>query len=65
MKPPTDWFLGDETKEMKGLTVPNGPATGSPPAETKENLRRSKLPPSVKISVYTAGINSARQMALG
>ncbi len=65
MKPPPDWFLGDETKEMKGLTVPNGPATGLPLAEIEENLKRIKLPPGFKISVYTAGINSARQMAWG
>ena len=64
-KPPPDWFLGDETKEQKGQAPVQGPATGLPLAEIEENLKKIKLPPGFQISVYAAGVNSARQMAWG
>ncbi|TCZ58780.1 PQQ-dependent sugar dehydrogenase [Roseicella aquatilis] len=63
--PPPDWFLGDETEEMKGLAPPVGPATPTPLAELQENLKRIKLPPGFKIEVWAHGIPEARQMAWG
>lgn len=63
--PPADWFLGDETKEQKGLNLPVGPATGMTPAEIDTALKAIKLPPGFKISVYASGVNAARQMAWG
>ena len=65
LHPPPDWFLGDETKEQKGLNVPAGPATGFSESEILDSLKNIKLPKGFKISLYTAGINSARQMAWG
>ena len=63
--PPPDWFLGDETSEQKGLTVPAGPPTGYSTAEIEQNLKKIKLPPGFSISLYAAGLPEARQMAWG
>jgi hypothetical protein len=63
--PPPDWFLGDETKEQKGLSPPNGPPTGMSHAEIEAALKNIKLPPGFKISIYADGVNGARQMAWG
>ena len=63
--PPPDWFLGDETEEQKGLAPKDGPPTGISGAELQENLKRIKLPPGFKISVYAEGVLAARQMAWG
>jgi glucose/arabinose dehydrogenase len=64
-KPPPDWFLGDENKEQKGQAPVSGPPTGLPHAEIEANLKKIKLPPGFSISIYAAGVNSARQMAWG
>ena len=63
--PPADWFLGDETEAQKGLAPPAGPALPTPMADLEKNLKAVKLPKGFKISVYAAGVNSARQMAWG
>lgn len=63
--PPPDWFLGDETQAQKGQAPVQGPATGLPEAEILANLKKIKLPPGFSISLYAAGVNSARQMAWG
>jgi glucose/arabinose dehydrogenase len=63
--PPPDWFLGDETKEQKGLAPPAGPATGMSEADIQTALKAIKLPKGFKISLYASGVNSARQMAWG
>jgi glucose/arabinose dehydrogenase len=63
--PPGDWFLGDETEAQKGLAPPAGPALPTPMADLEKNLQSVKLPKGFKISVYAAGVNSARQMAWG
>lgn len=64
-KPPADWFLGDENEAQKGLAPVDGPATGLTAAEVTANLKNVKLPAGFQISLYAAGVNSARQMALG
>jgi glucose/arabinose dehydrogenase len=64
-KPPPDWFLGDETEDQKGLAPVDGPATGLSPEEIQANLKTIKLPEGFQISLYAAGVNSARQMARG
>jgi len=64
-KPPADWFLGDETQAQKGLTPVAGPATGLSAGEIEANLKKVKLPKGFSISLYAAGVNSARQMAWG
>lgn len=63
--PPPDWFLGDETEEQKGLTLPSGPATPLPMAELEANLKKIKLPKGFKIGVFAQGVPDARQMAWG
>ena len=63
--PPKDWFLGDETADMKGLAPPVGPALPTSMAELQENLEKVKLPPGFKIEVYASGLPEARQMAWG
>jgi len=62
---PPDWFLGDETEEMKGLAPPVGPATPTPLAELQDNLKKIKLPPGFRIEVYASGLQEPRQMAWG
>jgi len=64
-KPPADWFLGDETEEQKGLRVPAPPATGIAQNEIEQTLKKIKLPQGFSISLWLAGIPSARQMAWG
>ncbi len=63
--PPPDWFLGDETEAQKGLAPVQGPATGLSEDEIQANLKQIKLPKGFHISLYAAGVNSARQMAWG
>ncbi|HEX6957276.1 MAG TPA: PQQ-dependent sugar dehydrogenase [Ferrovibrio sp.] len=63
--PPPDWFLGDETEGQKGLAPVQGPATGLSAEEITANLEKIKLPQGFHISLYAAGVNSARQMAWG
>jgi glucose/arabinose dehydrogenase len=65
--PPDDWFMGDETQELKGTnylkTLP--PATGFTKEEIEAKLKQIKLPPGFKIELYAAGVTDARQMAWG
>ncbi|MDA8109369.1 MAG: PQQ-dependent sugar dehydrogenase [Betaproteobacteria bacterium] len=63
--PPADWFLGDETEAQKGLNVPAAPATGIPAEQIEKTLKQIKLPKGFKISLWVAGVPSARQMAWG
>ena len=63
--PPPDWFLGDETEEMKGLAPPSNPPLPTPLAELQENLKKIKLPPGFRIEVYASGLQEPRQMAWG
>jgi glucose/arabinose dehydrogenase len=64
-KPPTDWFLGDETEGQKGQNPVNGPATGLSAEEIEANLKKIELPQGFRITLYASGVNSARQMAQG
>jgi glucose/arabinose dehydrogenase len=63
--PPDDWFLGDETKDQKGLTPNAGQPLPTSEAELEKILAKIKLPPGFKISVWASGVPQARQMALG
>jgi glucose/arabinose dehydrogenase len=67
LHPPDDWFMGGETKELKGTnylkTMP--PATGFTKEEIEAKLKNIKLPPGFKIELYASGVTDARQMALG
>jgi glucose/arabinose dehydrogenase len=63
--PPPDWFLGDETKEQKGLAPPQGPALPTSAEELQKDLTKIKLPKGFKISLYAANVPQARQMAWG
>jgi glucose/arabinose dehydrogenase len=63
--PPSDWFLGDETQDQRGLIPNAGQPTPTPPAELEAIIGKIKLPPGFKIAVYVSGIDQARQMALG
>jgi glucose/arabinose dehydrogenase len=67
LHPPADWFMGDETEELKDTHVAKTmpPPTGFTPAEVEANLKQVKLPPGFKIEVYASDVPSARQMALG
>jgi glucose/arabinose dehydrogenase len=65
LKPPPDWFLGDENKEQKGQTPNPGQPTPTPRAELDKILATIKLPPGFKIAVWADGVPQARQMALG
>jgi glucose/arabinose dehydrogenase len=67
LHPPEDWFMGDENEELKGtnVAVTVGPPTGLSAAEIEANLKNIKLPPNFKISLYAAGVLSARQLAWG
>ena len=64
-KPPPDWFLGDETEEMRGLAPSVSPATPASRSELEASLKAIKLPPGFKIEVYASGLPEARQMAMG
>ncbi|MGO8917272.1 MAG: hypothetical protein ACLQJR_15300 [Stellaceae bacterium] len=61
--PPPDWFLGDETEQQKGLTPQPNPPTPATAAQLEDNLKKIKLLPGFKISVYAANVPEARQMA--
>jgi glucose/arabinose dehydrogenase len=63
--PPADWFLGDETEQQKGLAPDPGRPTPASAAELEANLKKIKLPPGFKISVYAQNVPTARQMAWG
>ena len=63
--PPSDWFLGDETQDQRGLTPNAGQPTATPLSELEAIVGKIKLPPGFKIAVYVSGIDQARQMALG
>jgi glucose/arabinose dehydrogenase len=63
--PPSDWFLGDETQDQRGLTPNAGQPTPTPLSELEAMIGKIKLPPGFKIAVYVSGIDQARQMALG
>jgi len=65
LKPPPDWFLGDETKEQKGQTPNPGQPTPTPRAELDKILSTIKLPPGFKIAVWADSVPQARQMAWG
>jgi len=65
--PPDDWFMGDETQELKGTnylkTLP--PATGFTKEEIEAKLKDIKLPDGFKIELWASGVTDARQMAWG
>ena len=65
--PPDDWFMGDETQELKGTnylkTLP--PATGFSKEEIEAKLKDIKLPDGFKIELWASGVTDARQMAWG
>jgi glucose/arabinose dehydrogenase len=65
LKPPPDWFLGDENKEQKGQAPNPGQPTPTPRAELDKILATIKLPPGFKIAVWASGVPQARQMAWG
>jgi glucose/arabinose dehydrogenase len=65
LKPPPDWFLGDETKEQKGQAPNPGQPTPTPRAELDKILAGIKLPPGFKIAVWADSVPQARQMAWG
>ena len=66
LHPPDDWFMGDETQELKGTHVLNTlpPPTGFTDEEVVANLKNVKLPPGFKIELW-ARVPAARQMAWG
>jgi glucose/arabinose dehydrogenase len=67
LHPPGDWFMGDETKELKGTnylkTMP--PPTGFSKDQIEAKLKDIKLPPGFKIELWASGVTDARQMAWG
>jgi glucose/arabinose dehydrogenase len=67
LHPPSDWYMGDETEELKGTdyvkTMP--PPTGFTKDQIEAKLKDIKLPPGFKIELYASGVTDARQMALG
>src|SRR5262249_42887741 len=63
--PPADWFLGDETQQQKGLAPQANPPLPATAAQLEENLKKIKMAPGFKISVYAANVPEARQMAWG
>ena len=65
--PPDDWFMGDETQELKGTNYLNTlpPATGFTKDEIEAKLKNIKLPAGFKIELYASGVSDARQMAWG
>ena len=67
LHPPDDWFMGDETQELKGTnylkTLP--PPTGFTKDEIEAKLKEIKLPPGFKIELWASGVTDARQMARG
>jgi glucose/arabinose dehydrogenase len=67
LHPPDDWFMGDETQELKGTNYLNTlpPPTGFTKEEIEAKLKDIKLPPGFKIELYASGVTDARQMAWG
>jgi glucose/arabinose dehydrogenase len=65
LKPPPDWFLGDENKEQKGQAPKPGQPTPTPRADLDKILATIKLPPGFKIAVWADSVPQARQMAWG
>jgi glucose/arabinose dehydrogenase len=65
LKPPPDWFLGDENKEQKGQAPNPGQPTPTPRADLDKILATIKLPPGFKIAVWADSVPQARQMAWG
>src|SRR6516164_5986945 len=65
LHPPSDWFMGDETQDQKGLFPNAGQPTPTPPAELEAIIEKIKLPSGFKIALYASGVDQARQMALG
>jgi glucose/arabinose dehydrogenase len=67
LHPPDDWFMGDETQELKGTNYLNTlpPPTGFTKEEIEARLKDIKLPPGFKIELYASGVTDARQMAWG
>lgn len=67
LHPPADWFMGDETQDLKGTDVASTmpPPTGLSRSEIETNLKNVKLPPGFKIELYASDVPSARQMAVG
>jgi glucose/arabinose dehydrogenase len=67
LHPPDDWFMGDETEELKGTnylkTMP--PPTGFTKEQIEVKLKDIKLPPGFKIELWASGVTDARQMAWG
>src|ERR1700761_2243398 len=67
LHPPDDWFMGDETEELKSThvlkTLP--PPTGFTKDEIEAKLKDIKLPPGFKIELWASGVTDARQMAWG
>ena len=53
--PPDDWFMGDETQELKGTNYLNTlpPATGFTKDEVEAKLKNIKLPPGFKIELLS------------
>jgi glucose/arabinose dehydrogenase len=65
LHPPDDWFLGDETKDQKGLVPNPGQPLPTPRAELEKILSQIKLPAGFKITLWASGVPQARQMAWG
>ncbi len=63
--PPPDWFLGDETQQQKGLSPQPNPPTPASAAQLEANLKKIKMAPGFKISVYASNVPEAREMAWG
>ncbi|HZP98397.1 MAG TPA: sorbosone dehydrogenase family protein, partial [Reyranella sp.] len=64
LHPPEDWFLGDETKDQKGLTPNPGQPLPTPRADLEKMLGKMKLPPGFKMTVWADSVPQARQMAM-
>ena len=67
LHPPADWFMGDETQDLKGTAPANTlpPPTGLSRDEIEATLKNVKLPAGFKIELYASDVPSARQMAWG
>jgi glucose/arabinose dehydrogenase len=67
LHPPDDWFMGDETQELKSTNVLKTlpPPTGFTKDQIEAKLKDIKLPPGFKIELWASGVTDARQMAWG
>src|SRR4029079_12920146 len=61
LNPPSDWFLGDENADQKGLTPNPGQPIPSSQADLEKMLAKVKLPQGFKITVWAQGVPQARQ----